>query len=82
MIGAAIRPYLAVGAVALLLASHAGVYLKGRADSAAVAETRAMQSTIKQLQERGLINEAVRDTSDCDLARELNPSVVCDRPGD
>ena len=79
MIAAAIRPYLAAGALALLAATHTGLYLKGRADEAALAETRAMRATIEQLRERGLINEAVRDTSDCDLIVELGG--VCDDTG-
>ena len=80
MIGAAIRPYLAAGALALVVGVIGTAYLKGRADGAALAETRAMRATIEQLRERGLINEAVRDTSDCDLIVELGG--VCDDLGD
>ena len=79
MIGAAIRPYLAACALALVVGAIGTAYLKGRADGAAVAESRAMQATIEQLRERGLINEAVRDASDCDLIIELGG--VCDDAG-
>ena len=74
------RLYLAAGALAAFIAWSGAVYLKGRADCASVAEQRAMQATIEQLRERGLINEAVRDTSDCDLIIELGG--VCDDTGE
>ena len=77
MIGAAIRPYLAAGALALFALWSTGLYMKGRADGAAVAESKAIQSTFNQLKERGLINEDVRNADDCDLVVELGG--VCDQ---
>ncbi len=71
MIGAAIRPYLVAGALVALLGWSGAIYLKGRSDGASVAETRAIKSTIEQLEQRGQINEAVRDTDAADLCIEL-----------
>ena len=77
MIGKAIRPYIAAGALALFALWSTGLYMKGRADGAAVAESKAIQSTFNQLKERGLINEDVRNTDDCELVVELGG--VCDQ---
>ena len=71
MMGLAIRRYLAAGAFALLLASHAAVYLAGRSHASTEAETRGMKATIEQLRERGLIDEAVGNLDDSDLCLEL-----------
>lgn len=72
MIGRLTEPFrlAVVGALALAVGCGAG-YLAGRADGAAVAETRAIKSTIKQLKQRSEINEAVRDTDTADLCIEL-----------
>lgn len=75
--GSAVRPYIAAGAFAVFILWSTGLYLKGRADGAAVAEARAVQSTFNQLKERGLINEAVRNSDDCELLADLG--VVCDQ---
>lgn len=63
--------------VVLSLAYMAGQW-HGRDIATEKAEARAAKATIEQLKERGLINEQVRNISDCALARELNPGVVCD----
>ena len=77
MIGAAIRPYLAAGALALFALWSTGIYIKGRADGDAIGESRGIQSTFNQLKERGLINEDVRNADDCQLVVELGG--VCDQ---
>lgn len=71
MIGAAVRPYLLAGGVALFAAWSTGLYIKGRADGAHVAEKKAIELTFQQMKERGLINEAVRNTDAVDLCIEL-----------
>lgn len=59
-------------------ASFGAGHWHGAQTASAQAEARGAQATIKSLKQRGLINEAVRTVPDCDLARELNPGVVCD----
>lgn len=66
---------LALAGVVGLVAGSAG-YVKGRADGAAVAETRAMKATIEQMRQRGMINEDVRGLPDPALCRELGG--LCD----
>lgn len=73
----AVAPYIAAGAAGLFAAWSTGLYLKGRADGAAMAEARAVQSTFNQLKERGRINEAVRNSDDCELLADLG--VLCDQ---
>lgn len=51
-------------------------YLKGIADGAAEAESRAMKATIEQMRQRGMINEDVRGLPDAALCRELGG--LCD----
>lgn len=75
--GAAVRPYIAAGALALFALWSTGVYLKGRADGASVAEIRGAKATLDQLKERGLINEDVRNADDCDLLADIG--VMCDQ---
>lgn len=67
---------IAVTAVVGLLAFGLGE-LHGRQVATANAEARSAQATIKQLKERGMINEQVNHLDDCTLLHELNPDSVC-----
>lgn len=69
--------YAAVALFAVVLAYNAGKW-RGASQESAAAEVRAAKATIEQLRERGMINEAVKDLSDCQLARDINPDSVCD----
>lgn len=63
-------------ALAIAIAYGAGEF-HGRSVATSNAEARAAQATIRQMKERGLINEAVKSVPDCQLAHELNPDSVC-----
>lgn len=62
--------YAAVALFAVLLAYNAGKW-RGASQADAAAKARAAKATIEQLRERGMINEAVKDLSDCELIRDL-----------
>lgn len=64
-------------ALAIALAFTAGE-THGRTVASANAEARIAKATIRQLKERGLINEAVKSVPDCQLVHELNPDGLCD----
>lgn len=72
--------YGLIGALACLGAFYAGKW-HGAAVETAAAEARAAQATIRQLKERGMINEQVHGLDDCALLRELDPNSVCDNGG-
>ena len=58
------------GAVVIALASGAG-YIKGRSDGYALGTAKGVTATMEQLQQRGEINEDVRNTGECELIVEL-----------
>lgn len=64
--------------VAAFLAYNAGSFI-GYRNGQAAADARSLKATIEQLRERGLINEDVRNLSDCQLVVELGG--VCDNGG-
>lgn len=66
-----IRPYLAAGAVLAFIAWSSALYVKGRADGANNAKQAAIQSTIKQIKERGDVNEDIKRTDIIDICVEL-----------
>ena len=70
---------LAAGAVAGALLVSGPVYLKGRADGAALAELKPLKQTIRDIRERNNDDATTRKLSDFDLCiRDLGKLPECD----
>jgi len=72
-----LNPQILIGGAVAAALLVGGAYLKGRSDGYALGTAKGVSATMDQLEERGQINEAVRKTTECELARELNPGSVC-----
>lgn len=59
-----------------------GAYFKGRSDGYAIGTAKGVSATMDQLEQRGQINEEVRNLEECNLVLELNPDGVCDQRAD
>lgn len=59
------------GAILAVCVAFGSGYIKGRADGRAIASKAAVEATFKQLRERGMINEDVRNSDITDICIEL-----------
>mgnify|MGYP001216090148 CR=1 FL=1 len=57
--------------LAIVAAAYVTGYINGRSDGKAIAAKAAVEATINQLKERGMINEAVRNLDARSLCIEL-----------
>lgn len=65
------NPYIALGAVVAFSVAVGGAYWKGRTDGRDLKVAEIAKATMKQLEERGVINETVRDADIADICVEL-----------
>jgi hypothetical protein len=74
------NPYLIGGAAIAASLVVGGAYIKGRSDGYALGTAAGVTATMDQLEERGQINETIRNLGECELIRELGG--LCDQqPG-
>jgi len=78
LLGLVPRPLIfAAGALLAIAAAYWAGQYHGASVATAEAEARAAQATIRQLKERGMINDQISGLDDCALLRELDPDSVC-----